>query len=228
MQTGSARRMETPQIHDDLHRRLTTGLIELGAKLRPEPLRAHYGCSANTLREVLFRLASAGLVVFEEQRGFRATPSSPERQSDLTKFRILLEQEGASLSIRHGGIAWEAALTAAHHKLRHIENEIARTGDIEPVLVLWNIAEWEFHDALSAACESPLLRETFKTIYDRFRQQMVTRERRYGYFPDNIAEHQRIVDAALARDDAACRQAIHDHMLRNLAPAQAGFRSSSI
>lgn len=209
-------KIQTPDIYHDLHLRLTTGAITPGQKLMPEPLRARYGCSANTLREVLLRLSSVGLVVFEEQRGFRAQPASAQRTSDLTKFRIMLEQEGASLSIAKGGIAWEAQLSAAHHKLGHIEAEIARTGDVEPLLPLWSNAEWEFHDTLSSACESPLLRQTFRTIYDQFRQQLITRARNFGYFADNVTEHQKIVAAAMARDETACRQHIHDHLARNL------------
>ncbi len=206
----------TPDIYRDLHMQLTTGAIPPGQKLMPEPLRTRYGCSANTLREVLLRLSSVGLVVFEEQRGFHAQPASARRIHDLTKFRILLEQEGAAQSIRHGGIAWEAQLSAAHHKLGHIETEIARTGEIEPLLPLWGVAEWEFHDTLSAACELPLLRQTFHTIYDQFRQQVITRARNFGYFADNMTEHQKIVDAALARDETACRRFIHEHLARHL------------
>jgi len=213
-------KFETPDIYTDLHRRLTTGGFAPGEKLLPEPLRARYGCSANTLREVLMRLSSVGLVAFEEQRGFRARRASFARQRDLTKFRILLEQEGAALSIRNGGIEWEAQLAAAHHKLSHIEAAISGSGTLEPILTLWCAAEWEFHDALSAACESPLLRETFRSIYDQFRQQLITRERNFGYFPDNVAEHQMILDAALRRDETACRQHIHDHLARNLIPDQ--------
>lgn len=214
----TAERTETPDIYRDLHSKLTMGGFAPGEKLLPGPLCIRYGCSANTIREVLFRLASVGLVVFEEQRGFRARRSSVSRQHDLTKFRILLEQNGATLSMRNGGIAWEAQLTAAHHKLSHIEAEISRTGALEPVLQLWCAAEWEFHDALSAACDSPLLRETFRSIYDQFRQQLVTHERNFGYYSDNVPEHRKILDAALARDETACCKHIHDHLARNLAP----------
>lgn len=211
-------RMETPAIYQDLHTKLVTAHFDHGEKLKSEDLRRHYGCSANTIREVLFRLSTAGLVAFEEQRGFRARRTSRERQRDLTQFRILLEQEGASLSMTHGDIEWEARLSAAHHKLSHIEAEVRRTGDVKPLLALWSNAEWEFHDTLISACGSPLLRETYKTIYDQFRQQLVSRDSNYGYYPDNIEEHRAILDAALARDEPLCRQHIHDHLARNMIP----------
>ena len=214
--TISAPKMETPAIYDDLHRRLVTAQFEHGEKLKSEELRQAYRCSANTIREVLFRLATAGLVSFEEQRGFRARRTSRERQHDLTQFRIMLEQEGASLSMKHGDIEWEARLSAAHHKLSHIEAEVTRVGTVEHLLPLWSNAEWEFHDTLISASQSPLLRETYKTIYDQFRQQLVSRHTNYGYYAKNIVEHKAILDAALARDEPLCRQHIHDHLARNM------------
>ncbi len=213
-----AQRVETPAIYEDLRQRLTMGGFAPGQKLRPGPLTQEYGCSANTVREVLLRLAAAGLVQYEDQRGFRAQGASAQRKSDLAKFRILLETEGAAASIRRGGVEWTAHLTATHHKLRHIEAEIERTGMDPQLLRLWCKAEWEFHDALSAACGSPVLRETFAAIFDQFRQQHVTEAGNYGYIPGNVAEHQRILDAALARDEAACRAQIEAHLSRNLLP----------
>ena len=128
---------ETPDIYDDLQRKLMDAVFMPGEKLKPADLQGEYGCSPNTIRDVLLRLAKVGLVEFEMQRGFRACMSSPERRHDVTQFRILLEQEGARLSMLQGGLPWEARLTASHHKLRHIETQIVREslqdGGIEPM-----------------------------------------------------------------------------------------------
>lgn len=212
-------RTETPDIYEDMRTKLVTAHFEPGAKLKPSILSASYGCSANTIREILFRLTAFGLVSFEDQRGFRVRQASRQRQHDLTAFRITLEQQGAKQSIRNSDIEWEARLTAAHHKLSHIEATISATGNIQPVLIPWCAAEWQFHETLVSASDSPVLRETFKSVYDQFRQQLVTKERSYGYFEGNIAEHKRIVDAALSGDEVAVCQSIHDHLARNLIPA---------
>ena len=195
-----------------------TGALPPGRKLKPTELQADYACSANTLRDVLMRLCALGLVEFQMQRGFRATPSSPERRRDVARFRLLLEQEGASESMQRGGIAWEAQLAAAHHKLLHIEKRIAAEADIGAFLPLWTEAEREFHETLISASKSPLLIATFSQVYLQFRQQFVGQQRDFGtnYFEAIIAEHQSIVEAALARDQAACRAAIHAHLERNL------------
>lgn len=220
-------RTETPDIYEDLRIKLITAQFSPGAKLKPADLRGLYGCSANTVRETLFRLASVGLVLFEDQRGFRVRPTNARRQHDLTTFRITLEQEGATQSMRLGGIEWEARLTAAHHKLSHIENQISKIGSIEPVLIPWCKAEWEFHETLVSACDSPILRSTFQSVYDQFRQQLVTRERNFGYFEGNIAEHQRIVDCALNGTPQEVREALHDHLKRNLIASQPDGMSSA-
>ena len=195
-----------------------TAVFQLGSKMKPAEFQDEYGCSANTVRDVLLRLSKVGLVEFEIQRGFRVKRTSPERRRDVTQFRILLEQEGATQSMIHGGLPWEARLTAAHHKLSHIETQMARGAQAETYVGLWSDAEYEFHETLISACGSPLLMETFANIYVQFRQQMVSQERDFGenYFRAIIAEHQAILDAALARDADACRAAIYDHLKRNL------------
>jgi DNA-binding GntR family transcriptional regulator len=208
-------RSTTPQIYDDLHMQLVTAQIPQGAKLRSEHLREKYACSANTVREVLFRLASEGLVLFEEQRGFRARPLDPERLHYLTKFRIMLEQEGATASIEKGGLQWEAELSASHTKLSHIEAQISGPNLQGEALRLWSLAEREFHDALLSACDSPFLRLGYRRTYDQFRQQKIMQPQ-YGYHPENVPEHLEILDAALTRDVARCKLALYDHMKRNL------------
>lgn len=213
-------RTETPDIYEDLRTKLVTAQFVPGMKLKPTILRKLYGCSANTVRETLFRLAAVGLVSFEDQRGFWVRPVSQQRRHDLTTFRITLEQQGAMQSIKNGGIEWEARLTAAHYKLSHIEDRITKAGDVVPFLIPWCAAEWEFHETLISACDSPILRETFRSVYDQFRQQLITKERNYGYFNGNISEHERIVAAAIAGDRDSLCENVHDHLSRNLIDAQ--------
>lgn len=208
-------KFSTPDIYEDLHIQLITGQITQGSKMRSEELRSKYGCSANTIREVLFRLASVELVLFEEQRGFRARPIDEDRRHNLTKFRISLEQDGVTASIELGGLEWEAQMLAAHHKLSHIESQFQTSVPLRHHLRVWSAAEWEFHDSVISACDSPFLRSTYRLIYDQFRQQKISQPN-YGYHPENVPEHLAILNAALARDAHAARVAVYNHMKRNL------------
>lgn len=208
----------TTEVYRDLHQKLVTAGFPPGAKLKPSELSTEYGCSANTVRDVLMRLLTTGLVTFEDQRGFRVAPSSADIHDDIVRFRILLEQQGVAMSMEKGGVAWEAQLSAAHHKLTHIEATIERAGLSAEHMQLWSDAEREFHHTLIAACSSPVLIETYRNIYDQSRQQLLARHSDFGprYFNAIIAEHRAILDAALTRDEDACAAAIFDHLKRNL------------
>jgi DNA-binding GntR family transcriptional regulator len=203
-------------MYRDLERRLTTNEFLHGAKLRAEILREEFGCSASSVREVLLRLSTQGLVNFREQRGFRVPERSSQKLIELTHVRILLEGEGAVLSIREGGVAWEARLTAAHHKLIHIENRIQALDDPTELVDIWFSCEGEFHQTLISACGSGTLKQLHSQIYAQFRQQLMEADRRFDFISANIKQHAEILDAALKADEALTRKRIHDHLKRHL------------
>ena len=190
-----------------------------GQKVRAEHLRQEFGCSASTIREVLFRLSTVGLVEFREQRGFRVPEKSPRVLNELTHLRVLLEAEGTAMSIRLGGVAWEARLTAAHHQLSHLEMRLQSAADRDPFVDLWFDAERQFHETLISACGSESLRATHHQVYCRFRQQLMVEDRAFDFISGNIRHHQQILDAALSGDEALTRQKIHDHLARHLMSA---------
>ena len=203
-------------MYRDLEKRLTTNEFLHGAKLRAEILRKEFGCSASSVREVLLRLSTQGLVNFQEQRGFRVPEQSSQKLIELTHIRILLEGEGAVLSIRQGGVAWEARLTAAHHKLIHIENRIQALDDPTELVDIWFSCEGEFHQTLISACGSGTLKQLHSQIYAQFRQQLMEADRRFDFISANIKQHAEILDAALKADEALTRKRIHDHLKRHL------------
>lgn len=203
-------------IYDGVQKRLVNGHYAHGARVRATALAQEFGCSASTVRETLFRLSTVGLVNFQEQRGFRVPDLSPQKQHELTHMRIVLESEGACLSIRLGGVAWEARLSAAHHKLSHIETRIRARNNVEDLIDLWSGAEQEFHETLIDACSSETLKRTHGVIYQQFRQQLITSDKMFGFVPENIEQHLGILNAALDRDEDLVRARIHDHLSRNL------------
>jgi DNA-binding GntR family transcriptional regulator len=125
--------------------------------------------------------------------------------------------------MRHGGVAWEARLTAAHHQLSHIETCIHASNDPSDLVPLWFRAEWEFHETLISACESDTLKGMHAQIYARFRQQLMVADRSFDFISDNIRHHQHIIEAALSGDPQLTRQKIHEHLARHLSePTNAG------
>ncbi len=208
--------MTQPSPYTHLRDRLVNVEFSPGQKLKARDLCKDYGLATSSIRELLFRLSLVGLVDFEEQRGFRLPQTSVALQHDLTTFRIMLECEGACQSIRSRSVAWEAQLTAAHHKLSHIESRVTLGIDKPALLTLWTRAEQEFHQTLIAACGSDVLRQTHDVIYHRFRQQLITIDQRFEFVPENVRQHSGILDAVLRGDEKATRRLITEHLSRNL------------
>ncbi len=207
---------EEVDIYQNLKKRLVSKGFEHGAKLRAEVLRDEFKCSASTVREVLFRLSTVGLVNFQEQRGFRVPLRSASKLIELTHMRVLLESEGTVLSMRNGGVPWEARLTAAHHQLSHIEKRIHLLDDPSDLVELWFSSEIDFHQTLISDCGSETLKQMHRRIYAQFRQQLMVADRRFNFISDNIEDHAAILEAALSGDEALTRAKIHDHLARHL------------
>ncbi len=184
------------------------GRLAPGQKLKLENLRSLYVTSVSTLREVLSRLASEGLVVAEGQRGFEVAPVSVADLREVAELRLLLEVHALRQSFERGDVDWEALLVSAHYKLARMEAAMA-AGDTRKAEE-WKRYDWEFHQALIAACGSRLLMEAHSAIFDKYlRYQMVALSYR-GAVAEK--EHRQLLDAALARDSATAEAILRVHI----------------
>jgi DNA-binding GntR family transcriptional regulator len=172
-----------------------------GEKMHVERLRSEYGVGATPLREALSKLSSLDLVVAEGQRGFRVAPVSVENLLDITKTRAWVEGAALRAAIASGDRHWEAQIVAAAHRLKTCPKN-----DGEKLSDEWYRDNRAFHDALAAACNSRqtmAFRAQLYDLSDRYRRLSVQSGLSGRDFD---TEHQRIMDAALARDaDAAVK-----------------------
>lgn len=189
-----------PSVGETAYRRIRAdivfGRLAPGQKLKLEVLREAYEASVSTLRELLSRLASEGLIEAEGQKGFVVTPVSATNLREIAAMRLLLEGHALEQSFAAGDLEWEGRVVAAHHKLALMERRMLAQDRDEPEL--WKRYDWEFHHALISACGSRVLLETHAAIYDKYlRYQMVA-----VVFRGEIAarEHQALLDCALRRD----------------------------
>lgn len=184
------------------------GRLAPGQKLRLEHLKEAYETSVSTLREILNRLSSEGLVLAEGQRGFEVSPISEADLREIAALRLLLETHALEQSFTRGNVEWEARLVSAHYKLSRMEQAMAsgETGRTED----WKRYDWEFHQALISACGSKLLMETHASVFDKYlRYQMVA----LSYRGEIAArEHQQMLDAALKRDEKTAKTILRDHI----------------
>lgn len=184
------------------------GRLAPGLRLRLERLRDDYEVSVTTLREVLGRLASEGLTVFEAQKGFEVARISARDLREIAEMRILLECHAAGLSFANGDLEWEARVVGAHHKLARMEARML-AGDREAT-ALWKRYDREFHVALISACGSAELLGVHERIFDRFLRYQVLLVMFRGQAA--AAEHDILLAAALDRDVARARAVLTSHI----------------
>lgn len=188
------------------------GALAPGSKLKLEGLRSRYSASMSTLRETLNRLASEGFVDAREQRGFFVTPVSGDDLVEIANLRILLECHALRLSLAKGDTDWEGNLVAAHHKLHLMEARML-AGD-EAGIEDWKRYDWEFHQALIAACGSRNLLALHAVLFDKYlRYQMLVLTHRGDAA---VAEHQGMFAAALKRDQDQAARILEDHIKNGL------------
>lgn len=184
------------------------GRLSPGARLRLEPLRKTYDVSTTTLREVLPRLVSEGLIHFEAAKGFEVAPVSARELREIADMRLLLERHGLGLSFAKGGLDWESRVLAAHHKLSRME-VLMQSGD-RSVTEDWKRFDREFHVALISACGSNELLAMHDRIFDRFLRYQVLLVMYRG--EQATAEHDALLAAALDHDTARAQAVLDGHI----------------
>jgi len=184
------------------------GRLAPGQRLKLEKLKDTYDTSISTLREILNRLASDGLVMAEGQRGFQVMPMSSVDLKEVAGLRLLLETHALEQSLERGDVDWEARLVSAHYKLARMEGVMA-SGDTSHTED-WKRYDWEFHQALISACGSKLLMEAHAAVFDKYlRYQMVALSYRGKIAAD---EHKQLLDAALNRDQKNAKKILGRHI----------------
>ncbi len=185
-------------VYERLRDDILTGKLKPGVKLRLKDLIAKYDTGNSPLREALNRLSANGLVVREENRGFRVPPASNQELAELTRTRCWLEEIALRESIANGDTAWEERIVLAYHWL-------SRSAQMKDASSNTTSQEWEahhrdFHQALISACNSTMLMNFCAELSQRsfrYRNLAEVVEYREGH---ELDEHRELQEAALSRD----------------------------
>jgi DNA-binding GntR family transcriptional regulator len=192
-----------------LREAIFTGRFAPGAPLRFQELQALCEMSVSPVREALARLVSEGLVEAEHNRGYRVAPLSGHDLNDLVRTRIRIEGWALERAIAAGDEHWEARIISSLHLL----SSRARRRASEPRLMdeEWERRHAEFHGALIAGCDSPILLQLCRSLYDRAdRYRHLSLAIESG--PRDVdAEHDAIARAALARDAGRAQAELARH-----------------
>ena len=188
-----------------LRQAILNGELAPGSKLRLEALRERLGMtlSRSPLREALSRLGAEGLVLIEDNRGYRVAPMSETNLLEVARLRVHMETLALREAIAKGSRQWEGEVVAALYRLTQSRRSDGMSAaQLEP----WETEHRRLHMTLLNACGMPLLLaycDSLHDLNDRYRRIFLAT---HPYDRDAAGEHRAIVDATLARDpDLACR-----------------------
>lgn len=194
----------------ELREAIVSGQLEAGSKINLDKAKVSFQVSLSPLREALARLIADGLVVFNDNRGYRVSPISLADLEEITQLRSHFESYALREAISNADPAWEGEVIRSLHKL----NKIERHADRPETLEEWEAAHQAFHLSLITGCNKPTLLHfcaILLNMNDRYRRTFL---RVTSGDPSVSTEHSEIAHAAVARDaDFAC-QRLADHIQR--------------
>jgi GntR family transcriptional regulator, carbon starvation induced regulator len=201
-------RTATSSVYAQLHREIVVGGLLPGARLRIEELRDRYGVGSSPIREALNRLSAEGLVIAQDQKGFRVADVSLDDLRELTRTRCLVNQITLPEAIANGDEVWEEGIVLGFHRLSRIK--IVDSASQEA----WDHQHRVFHDALIAACGSRWLRQFAGKLFD-YAERYRKLSNALAAFPlrDADAEHRSIMEAVINRQTAVAVELLNAHAL---------------
>jgi DNA-binding GntR family transcriptional regulator len=215
---SASKATRTGEVYEALRADILNTRIEPGSKLKIAQLSNRFGVSLSVVREALTRLGEQRLVVANPQRGFSVVGLSVSDLDDLTNVRTEIESMALRDSIAHGGVAWEAEVVAALHRLERTEI-YADPAHVNPD---WLDLHRAYHQALVAGGASTRLREMANTLRDNAElYRMWSRTWAHDVDRDLQAEHRAIMTAALSGDEQAAVASLSQHIARTTAALKA-------
>jgi DNA-binding GntR family transcriptional regulator len=196
-------------VYDRLLKDILKGNLEPGLKLRLQVLKQDYDVGNSPLREALNRLSENGMVIREENKGFRVAPTSVEELEELIRTRCWLEEIALRESIKNGDDHWEERVVLAFHRLSRVSaasnaTEIYTTRD-------WEQRHREYHLAVLSACNSNILLGYCKQLHEktlRYRNLAAVVEYRERH---ELEEHRALQDAVLDRNADLAVELLNKH-----------------
>lgn len=195
----------TDRLTDELRARILSGALRPGSTVVEPRLAGEFGVSKTPVREALARLASEGLVLVRPKKGYLVRTMSPSDVEEVLAMRDLLEPPAAALAA--------SRITAAElDALRGIlERQREQEGD-EPLEVMREARL--FHRLIAAASGNSRLAEAVTRPLDETARahHVLSRMHRYMDQAQEVAEHERIVDALAQGSPEAAAEAMRAHL----------------
>ena len=195
-------------LHEQVAHRLRQMLVENriapGAKLNERELSEVLNVSRTPLREAIKMLAAEGLVELLTNRGAIAVELL---EADvLHTFEVM-----AGLESQSGELAAQRITEAELNEVKamHYEMLAAYTRRDLPAYYRLNAA---IHSAINAAAKNPVLASTYKQVNARLQALRFRSNQDEEKWKSAVNEHEQMIGALEARDPAAMREVLMNHL----------------
>jgi DNA-binding GntR family transcriptional regulator len=192
----------TSLVSEKLRRDILAGRFRPGERLRLAELREVYGVGPSPLREALFKLSAERLVDASDHRGFAVAPMSIAELEEVIWLRTQFERLAVIEAITRGDNEWETNIVATFYRLSKLKQSDGR---------VWEDAHIAFHDALVAACQSPILHGFRRFLFDLSTRYRNLSLRVSAPDRDHVAEHEGMMKACLAREAELAADLLAQH-----------------
>ncbi len=219
-QTLKVERIAAPlrqSVIQSIRNSIAVGRFKPGDRLTERDLCEMMGVSRTLVREAFRQLESEGLITVVPHRGPVVAQLTPDQAEGIYQVRCELEGLAAELF----------ASNAAEEDQKELQRALARLAiDIhssDPVVRL--NAKNEFYGALIGGAGNEALGQALNLLNSRIMLLRSTSLQATGRAAASIAELERLVEALLARDPKAARQAAVRHVTNAASTALAILRS---
>lgn len=204
-QTTSPKQVLSQSIATALEAEIMLGEIAAGTRLDEAALARRFGVSRTPVREALQIVVARALAVRQPYRGVVVSDISPARIDQLFEAMGEIEALCGRFAAQRMTMEERAALLTQHEAMARM----AKSGDA----ALYEAANTRFHQLIYTGSHNEDFAEMAETMRMKLapfrRAQLAEAER----IATSNAEHDRIVEAIVARDGPAAENALRRHLL---------------
>ncbi|WP_027801672.1 phosphonate utilization associated transcriptional regulator [Paraburkholderia dilworthii] len=196
-------------VQQSLERSIVSGELAPGEKLNEVDIATRLNVSRGPVREAFRALEQAGLLTTEKNRGVMVRIVSLREAEEIYEVRAMLDESAARRLANHMTPDTLAALKAIVVSMKAAR----KTRDIARYTAL-NV---QFHEAMIAAPGNQHLIDTYRHLVRQLgllRQAAL--EADLGALGESVAEHEKIVNALAAGDEAQAVMLVRQHIAHGL------------
>jgi DNA-binding GntR family transcriptional regulator len=203
-----ARQALADRVYEEIFASVVDGRLEAGASISIDGIARDLTVSPTPVREALARLESTGLVLRVALKGYRIAPLfTPNELAELMDARLVIEPVNALRACQRATPELTDALAQAIMDLRNAPQGAAFAGFRDS----W-AADERFHRLIAESGANKFILSAYHSLGGQIQ--------RFRYFGDlgvtdadhAIEEHTSILEAFLARDPEAARDAMIAHI----------------